>query len=441
MNFKYTLQFLILSAVILASCEKTQIQFGQAYVDNSYSNLILVDTLSAELSTLHKDSVVTSASGSILAGEYNDNVFGKITAKSFFEVIPPALTDLASNTIFDSLVLIIRPDKSYYGDTAVAGQLSVHQLTNQLNFPLYQTQFYSTTDFAVDPVALGSINTFILPGKADSIFIRLSDTKGQELFDLYKSRDYVMQTTASFLNYFKGLQLSAVTGSMQAVYGFNDSVIMRLHYHETNLTTEKKFIDFNFYNDDGKQFNQVKADRTGTPTAIFSGADKEVASAASNNKAYLQSLTGLNIKIKFPTLRSLLQRTDFLKILKAELIFQPAKNSYGPGTPLPPVLTAYSTDASNTLGTPLTLASATGSTTQTGNLVLDPLFNENTTYDYDVTSYLQQQILISAGNQNGLLLSPPSPASIATLNRLIIGDQKNTAGSIKLKLYYVSVSQ
>ena len=85
--FKYSSLFLIILSVVLVSCEKTKIQFGQAYVDNSYSNIILVDTITAELSTVYSDSVSTSASGSILAGNYNDNAFGKVTAKSFSKLL------------------------------------------------------------------------------------------------------------------------------------------------------------------------------------------------------------------------------------------------------------------------------------------------------------------------------------------------------------------
>ena len=93
--FKYRLQFFILSALIQISCEKTQIQFGQAYVDNTFSNLVLVDTLSTQLSTVYTDSVPTSGSGVVLVGNYDDDAFGKITAKSFFEVVPPAICRLS----------------------------------------------------------------------------------------------------------------------------------------------------------------------------------------------------------------------------------------------------------------------------------------------------------------------------------------------------------
>ncbi|HEX7458361.1 MAG TPA: hypothetical protein VF301_08000, partial [Ginsengibacter sp.] len=67
---KYRLQFLILSALAQISCEKTKIQFGQAYVNNTFSNLVLVDTLSTQLTTVYSDSVATSGSGVILAGNY-----------------------------------------------------------------------------------------------------------------------------------------------------------------------------------------------------------------------------------------------------------------------------------------------------------------------------------------------------------------------------------
>jgi hypothetical protein len=224
---------------------------------------------------------------------------------------------------------------------------------------------------------------------------------------------------------------------MHAVYGFRDSITMRLYYHQTDVFITNKYLDFTFYNADNTQFNQVKSDKTGTPLSVFNSTNKEVVSTATNNSIYLQYLTGFLPKIKFPTLRSLLLRADYVKILKADLIIKPLKNTYNSITPLPSQLSAIATDQTNTLETALTNAAGGF---QTGNLVIDQLYNENTSYDYDVTSYLQQQILVSSANQNGLLLVPPSTAWISTLNRAVIGDQKNVQGSIQLKLYYVSVN-
>ena len=384
---------------------------------------------------MYTDSVATTGLGALLAGSYADNVFGKVTANSFFEITPPALSTVSMNAVFDSLVLILRPNKSYYGDTTKSTRLSVYQLTNQETFPSGQTLLYNTTSFPVNPVALGNITTLISPGATDSVFIRLSDVTGQQLFDLYKAQDYVMQSTPNFINYFKGLELSADSASTNVIYGFSDSVIVRLHYHESDLFTENRVLDFRFYNNDNTQFIQVKTNTTGTALSVFNNTNKEVPAAALNNKAYLQYLTGFVTKIKFPTLRSLALRPDYVKILKAELTVKPLQNTYPFQTPLPPQLLAYPTDVLNGYGSPLSYVSTSGY--QTGSLVTDPLFGENTYYTYDVTSYLQQQILIGYANQDGLLLSS---VSHNTLDRLVIGDPKNTNTAVQLKLYYVSVN-
>jgi len=214
---------------------------------------------------------------------------------------------------------------------------------------------------------------------------------------------------------------------------------MRLHYHVTGVFTESKYLDFSFYNTDNTQFNQVKSDRTGTPLAVFNSTHKEVSSTATNGEAYLQYITGFIPKIKFPSIRTLLLRPDYVKILKADLIIHTLNNSYNGYMPLPPKLYAVTTDLSNTFQS--VLSNKADGSYQTGNLVLDPIYQENTAYTYDVTAYLQQQIQLTANNNgNGLLLTAPSPATISTFNRLVIGDKQNPKGSIQLKLYYVSVN-
>jgi len=434
--FKYWAILLILPAFIFSACNKPQIQFGQAYVSDTYTNIVLVDTLSANLSTVYRDSVITSGSSTILTGTYADSYFGKITASSFFELSPPALTTLDPKSVYDSLVLILIPNKTFYGDTTQSSQLSVYQLTNPINFPLYQTQFYNNSNFPVDPTPLGTSTTLIYPNITDSVFIRLSDAKGNELYNLYNSGDYNIQNTTSFVNYFKGLKITPAANGMHGLYGFKDTVTMRLYYHVNGLFATPKVLDFSFYNGDNKQFNQVLSDRSGSPVAAFGGADQEITSTNTNNSSYLQYITGFIPKIQFPYIRNLLLRPDYLKILKAELIVTPVSQSYTGVTPLPPQLYAYTTNQLNDLGSPLVSTSSSGY--QTGNLVLDPLYNVNTAYVYDVTAYLQQQITVGSNNQNGLLLIPPSPSSITTFNRLVIGDKNNSAGALQLKVYYVS---
>lgn len=434
--FKYCLLLLILPAFILFSCNKPQIQFGEAYVNNNYTNIVLVDTLSASLSTVYRDSVITSGSSVVLVGQYNNQVFGKTTAKSFLQLQPPAIAPLDSKAVYDSVVLILRPNKTYYGDTTSVSQISVYQLSNPLNFPQNQGVFYNKTNFPVNATPLGTKTMVISPKRTDSVLIKLSDAKGKELYDLYNAGDASVQNSNNFINYFKGLQIAPGTAGMNAIYGFYDTVTMRIYYHINGLFNTSQKLDFKYYNGDSKQFNQVLTDRSGTPLAGFGGADKEVSSTLTNNSSYLQYITGFTPKIMFPTLRSLLLRSDYLKILKAELIVKPLTQYTSGPTPLPPLLYAYTTDQTNSLQEPLFIASSTGY--QNGSLVIDPIYNSNTSYSYDVTAYLQQLITIGYANQKGLLLIQPSPASISNFNSLILGDKNNPGGALQLKVYYVS---
>ena len=428
---------LILSALVVTACQKTPVQFGQAYVDNSFSNVVLVDTITPELTTVFTDSVITNGSNTVLAGDYTDPYFGRISASSFFELSPPAVPQFSNNAVFDSLKLILIPNKTYYGDTSTNANLSVYQLSNEMNFPEFQTVFYNNTNFAVNASVGGSFNGRIYPNITDSVFVTLPGALGQDIFSQFLQNNLTIQSAANFLPYFKGLRVSSTSGSMSAIYGFKDTATMRLYYHETSTFIDNKKLDFTFYNGDNTQFNRVVSDRTGTPLQIFGGGNSEQPSAATGNSAYLQYLTGFLPKIKFPSLRDLYLRPDFVKILRADLVIKPVNGSYPPELSLPPILYASETDQNNFPGSDLIDAT---SNFQTGNLELDNLYNQNTQYTYDVTSYLQQQVNIGYSNQNGLLLIPPSPTRINTFNRAVFGDKTNTQGAIQLNLYYVSVN-
>ena len=51
-------------------------------------------------------------------------------------------------------------------------------------------------------------------------------------------------------------------------------------------------------------------------------------------------MTGLQAKVLFPTVYGLTQFSDYISLLKAELILKPVPGSYNPLLPLPPRLIA-----------------------------------------------------------------------------------------------------
>jgi Domain of unknown function (DUF4270) len=242
-----------------------------------------------------------------------------------------------------------------------------------------------------------------------------------------------------FTGYFKGIKISSQNS--HAIYGFQDSVTMRMYYHETDLYRQNKYFDFKL-NDRSLQFNHIDYDRSGTKLTVLNAANKEVLSTQTGGAGYTQSATGLYAKISFPTIRQILQRPDFIKIVKAELIIKPVAGSYSGQYPLPSQLIAATTDGLNEPGAALVTGSGVSLVTQNGNLFQDPLYPANTNYIYDVTSYLLQQLNTTGINENGLLLVPPPGNRTNIFNRLVTGDayNKNADTRMQLKVFYVSVT-
>ena len=438
--FSVSLFFILV--LLTTGCQKANIQYGQQYVDNGITNIILVDSIAPVLSTILKDSVITSQSGIMQVGSYTDPYFGKTSSNSYLQLFPPTLADVLNNAQFDSLVVLMKCTGNYYGDSTLPITISVNQLNQELKLGDAQTTFSNYATFPINPSPLGTKSFVLRPLNLDSANIRVSDALGQQLFGMIRRRSDTLKDNTMFTNFFKGLNISATTNNN--IYGLRDSVIMRLYYHQIDIEAEYKYFDFAFSNKP-LQFNNIVADRSGTPLTALSTTNtttSELFSTSSNNTGYLQASTGLYMKISFPTIRKLLERSDFVKIIRADLIVRPIQASYSSIYPLPPILNAAQTDGANEPGPLLSSAASTGAAaTETGNLFFDGIYGINTAYSYDVTGYLLQEINHAAVNKDGLLLLAPSGSRYNTMNRLVIGDAFNQKNKLQLNVYYISVNK
>lgn len=436
----FKISFLSLSLFFIVffnvSCEKQNIDFNSNFIDNTITNLVLVDSSTVEVSTVYVDSFVSSNTNTILAGRYKDIQFGTTSSQSFLQLgIPSATYDIPNGSVFDSLEVILKLNKTYYGDTLSPYTISIHQLTDPITFSASQLSFYNNNSRAYNSTELGSSKLVISPSTRDTIAIKLSSTLGKELFDKLQSKDGAVQTIGEFVNYFKGLAI--VGGSNNnLIMGFSDSLVMRLHYRKPNVFEENAIIDFGL-DQANYQFNNIIADRTGTSIADLGPANKQLLSAKTNNAGYDQYISGAVVKLRFPYLKDLYQLPNFLKIIRAELDVKPVQNSFLGYYTLPPALRLSTTDQTNLLGPDLTITGGTSTIVQYGNLFIDNLYGAQTAYTYDVTNYLLAQLANTETNQNGLLVLPPNATAI--FNRLLIANSTNSTNKTQLKIYYASV--
>jgi Domain of unknown function (DUF4270) len=455
--------FSSLSALcFLVSCQKQPIlTFGPTYVsDNGSANIVRVDTSTTILSTIYTDSTATAATGFLMVGNFKDPAFGQITSRAFFQVLPPAAQPtLTTFDTYDSIALIMlfKKNNPFYGDTTVPQSFVVNQVDTLYQLPNFARGWFSNSSLSLDPTPLGSTSSVTIQpsipyssqNAGDTVRIRLNDNLGRQLYNQVFNLNDSIRKPEIFLDWFHGLCVSPAPGSQGAIYGFQDSAVMRIFYRENSLVSTVKYIDFQLTNK-SSQFNNIpRPDRSGTPLANLAVPTSQVQappatlSSVTANAAYIQTIGGLDVKLTFPYLNAIAQRPDYLGVLRAQLTVRPVPGSYSTTLRLPPQISLFSTDQNNVL---LGVVPAVGSSAvQTGNLSLDYFHPLNTTYTYDVTNFVKNQIVNNtiigtSGTQPALLLSIPAPAGTSEFNRAVLADDNYPlAQRITLSVYYISL--
>ena len=450
--------FSLLAVFSLSSCQKQpNLLFGNSYTDdNNSANVVVVDTSTVLMSTTFVDSTSTNGTGYLMVGSYQDDYLGKVTSRAFWQVNPPTTLPAIStvNDHYDSvgLILFFKKSNPWYGDTMSLQKFIVNQVDTLYQLGSFQRGFFSNSSLRTNPTPLGSTDpVYIWPNRPytsqginDTVKIKLDDNLGRQLYNMVYNLSDTVKNSTIWLNWFHGLCLSS-SGTGNAVYGFQDSAIMRVYYREAGVVSTVKFIDFNITNK-SYQFNNVRSDYTGTalqnlqkPTQVVQPPPATPA-ALTGHASYVQSITGLNVKLTFPNLNSIAQRQDYVGLLRAQLTVRPVPGSFNTTFRLPPQLGIYTTDQNNEIGVPIPASGVSGA--QTGALALDYFNPLTTVYTYDVTAFIKQQITNTSVNaaQTGLLLSVPSPANVADFRRLVIADQSYPLSQrISLKVYYISL--
>lgn len=422
-NRKLFLAVNIIACALVSACTRKDIEFG-TIPENQYTNLVYVDTVGIQLSTVLRDSFTTGNASSFLLGRYKDPYLGTVAGKIFNELtIPTSVPEIPSTAVFDSMTLIFRPNNYYYGDTTQPQTYSVYELDQAITLG-YSSSLFNTSNFPVKSTPLGSKTMRINPVGFDSVSIRLNDAKGLDLFTKLQQSATEVGSETAFLNYFKGLSIAVAESDSAAIFGIaggSGAMVMRIHYHHTIPYPENHTIDFVSLSND-HAFYQLLSDRNGTGlTGTGTSGSTEVFPAHTFHRAYAQSGTGLHLKMTFPGLRSLLNDKTQVRLLKAELIVRPGYLSFDKSKyKLPDQLYLSLTDASNIVGTTVSDSSGTG--TLYASPVIDELYGENNYYRFNVTSYIGSWLLTPGSEDDGFFVMTNNSSSVANVDRLVVND-------------------
>lgn len=424
-------------AVVLTSCYKNDIQFGNNFTDNSYTRIVSVDTVTPEMSTVILDSFITNGSTTLMAGKYNDQLMGKVEAKTFLQFSHPDTTSVDVDAIYDSLVVIFPSAGYHYGDSTKYQTFSVYQLKDDIAYT-YASNLYNTSDIAQKPFSLGSVTTKYCSTSGDSLQIRLSDDLGEVFMGLLKQEDDRIRSETNFLDYFKGICLrvnSTDSGSVCAFDGSAGKIKMKLFYHTSNPFPVLHTVTF-VNNNVSYQFNQIKADRSKSLLKDVVPGGNDVSSSSLNDAGYTQSGTGVLLKLTFPSLRNLLQVSSVVQLLDAQIIIKPVTGTYdATNLRLPSSLHLAYTGATNSIGSFLT----DGGANITASLYSDEIYGANTQYAFSVTNDINTLFKNTGLTQNGFFVLEENPLLVTRLDRAIIGSGYNATYKTKLVLKLLTV--
>lgn len=438
----YKVLLLLFFGHIITSCNSDS-DTGEFVVGSDYlsvnNKVILIDTLTVDVATINFDSLVTSSQRRILVGNYDDPIFGKVKSDSYFQLSASdyALYNESSDTdapnyVFDSIKLVLKEDKYFYGDTTKVQSLSIHKLTQKVKPNLEDDSFYNNSSLSYDTESLGSISFKPMPNRKDSVVVKLNNEFGNALF--LKLKKHEISNFTEFTEYLKGFVIKSTSGSSSSIIGFNMSSALRLYYSKYLGDSETSLIkNFSILNV-SKQFNKITLDRTGTQIQDLPISSSKLSSLQTGNKAFIQSGTGVACRLDFPNIKQLKYLSENGTIVDAELIIKPVNNSYSAAYPLVDSLRVLVGDKLNRIkGTLNTIA---------GNPIYAVLnntsdeFNENVNYKISIGSFLQTEMLKQSDSKSSLILTLPSISK--AVDRLVLGDQKNANNKIQLKIYYIS---
>lgn len=398
---------------------------------------------------------ITGETLRILAGDYNDPVFGSAPTQAFMQFGPTSLTTvIAPNAVYDSVVLQLRYDFYSYGSQGETPQTySVHEILDTL----FTTEnYYSNTNISISRSPLGSatvnVNQEFFKSEFDdtdkdsvlTLRVKLSDGFGQRLYDAIDVEDENYTNFDQFKNIFKGLAL--LPTNCDKVTGFNHtdlSSALTLYYHDGD---DKKTVTFSLAK--GVTFSKITPNRSSSELA---GLDQYHTEFNSGINTYVQSGTSVVTKLDFSKFYEYTDTIPNLVINSAELVITDSEQSsifYKPKSLALALLRTnnrykvYVEDADNpevpdpdyanlngvvTLGDELKFFVALD---QTGILNLNYNSSDNTYIGYP-TLFFQRLFDLKDPRYPYIALRTSDPQPGKSLNRLVFPKDR-----IKLKLYY-----
>ena len=448
--------FLIASILVyaFAACDNDgdSLDIGDVFSDNQ-AVMGYVDTFSLKLSTIKVDSFATSGYQSLFLGYYKDEFAGNVLTELYAPIVNSSRITIPENSIYDSLVIVFKPNGVWVGDTVTPKVVNVYRVLQDIEpeYDAEQQKMFNHHRLDRDTTPLATVTLRPNPMRSLVSTARMSDELGQEWFRMILESDDVMSNTEYFLDYFKGLAFLPQTTDFTWGMGFVRTGMLptsnqiedatqleiRLYYRKPTDEEDDSYLTFVLATDgeNSYKYTYLNNDRTGTPFESLKKYDDKVYSSASGSVSCIQTGSGLALRIDFPTLNNLHAVAEYMNIIDARLIIKPKENSFNEDDyQLPSILYAGLTDESNKL---ISLLSDINGNPVASQVVYSGIDN-SPFYTFSLVGFVRSRIMSPSDDYNSILIMPSEEECATTFRRLVVDDYTNYGENVQLQVYYLT---
>ncbi|GEM_PF-2125944 len=426
---------------------------GDVFTDNK-AVLGYVDSFSLNLSTIKLDSVITSGTTNIFMGYYKDENVGNVLAETYMPIRFSTKTNIPEDAIYDSIVICFKPGGGWVGDTLKPKEIKIYEVLEEIkpHYRAEQQQMFNHQKLKRSDTELATVTIDPYPARGLVSWARMSDSLGQIWFDMIVNGDDAMDKDEYFEQYFNGICI--VPQTTDCTWGLNfvttsldipeSKVIddatqfeIRLYYRKSGDDEDGSYMTFVAKETNPYRYVYFENDRSGTPFDTLQIDGGRVSSKQTNNVSYIQTGSGLALRIDFPTLSVLNSASEYMSVIDARLIIKPKDFSYDETYQLPSALFLAVTDESNDLLSNLTDLS--------GSIVQSPLYytsdDKQPYYMFSAIKFVRSFIKQKNDNSKSsmaLIVLPSDTESASSFKRLVVDDNTQYAENVQLQIYYVT---
>ena len=425
---------------------------GDVFSD-SRSVLGYVDSFSLRLSTIRLDSFITSGSSDIFVGYYKDEKVGNVLPETYLPIIFSSKTNIPEDSEYDSLVVCFKPKGGWVGDTLQPKEVKIYEVLEEIKPKHYadQQQMFNHWKLNRSNAELATVSLEPNPTRGVVSWARMSDSLGQIWFDMIVNGDDAMDRNDYFEEYFKGIcivpqttncswGLDFVTSStaIQQSKAVDDAVQfeIRLYYRKPGDDEEGSYMTFIVNSSNPYKYVHFENDRTGTQFEDLQIDGDRVYSDESDNVSYIQTGSGMALRIDFPTLAGLNSASEYMSVVDARLLIKPREFSYDEEYQLPSTLYLAITDESNDLHS--NVSNMDGSIVSSN---IGYLSDGQPYYVFSVLTFVRRFINMKIENSNNtlaLIVLPSDLENSSSFKRLVVDDNNKFAENALLQIYYVT---